>query len=217
MSAQSRIYKAYSEIDKQKFDLYVLSTVNAFYIGTLSLIKVSQWLGGDGIHPSFTISMLVSISGYFIHDFFASRTQWLKQKDNVLHHLAAIVICLSVTYDVDNNQDLLKFVPLFGLAELSTIFLNAGWMLRKVSAPSSYIQITDYLFALVFFATRILIFPYAVFDMIFLEKVLFITAPRTVLGVGLCIASGLQFFWLQKILAMLKKSYKEGKVAKGRD
>ena len=163
--------KQYAQLDaaqQLKFDGFVLSGINASYTGLLSLFKL---LTVGSVSPLLSISLLTSINGYFLHDTWATRSVWLKTPDNVIHHIAGVLMCSAILCNLDANQEVLPYVNLVAIAELSTIFLDIGWIARKLLIPQVYITVCDFIFVGLFFFLRILLFPHTVYVMAFETRV----------------------------------------------
>ena len=86
-------YIALSPKRQARFDLYVLSLLNSIYIGGWSLYKLLFSPAND---VSFHLGWVVFIFGYFIHDFWAIRAEWLKYPADLLHHVSAFFVCLGI-------------------------------------------------------------------------------------------------------------------------
>jgi len=176
------------------FELYLLSIVNAVFISSYSVYKLAT---GSASTQGCT-RMLATALGYFVHDFFAMRHEFKNDIGMFVHHVFGIALTGTA---ISAPPSIKKYVPIFGTVELSTIFLSIMWLMRETgNTKGRGFKLNMALFAISFFATRILAMP------AYLRKVWHEEGFRA-LGhvryafVGLC---GLNLFWFVKILKMAK-------------
>ena len=110
-------YATLSAKRQARFDLYTLSLINSMYVGGWSLFKIMCYPADD---VSFHLGWVVFIFGYFIHDFWAIRAEWVKYPADLLHHVSAFVVCLGILIP-QHTVSTLEIIPWFGIVELSTV------------------------------------------------------------------------------------------------
>ena len=97
------------------------------------MVMRTQALDDANLRTNFMI--MVYILGYFIHDFWASRAEWTEHKTDVFHHLLGMSIVGALLF----VQPVVvgRYIPGYGIAELSTIFLNHMWFCRELGIGQS--------------------------------------------------------------------------------
>jgi hypothetical protein len=146
------------------------------------------------------------VCGYLIHDFWATRHDWIEYPDQLLHHIAGIGICSALVFLQPLGAT--RFTGPYMLLETSTIFLNTMWMMKEcgVAGGPGY-KICSYFFLALFTVTRIFYMPYLTLYITFFEPSIW-AGWMTIGKWALFVACGLQFFWYTKILALVFKKEK---------
>ncbi len=148
------------------------------------------------------------IFGYFIADnLMYSIPQFFQgHYDFFLHHLISIVLILGVIHVTGN---IIRFFPHVIICELSTLFFNFAWFIRKRDAQkSSLLKILEYMFAITFFLTRNVSLP----CMLYAMRDSLIKYP--IVGAVFVPIIYLQYYWLYKIICGLLKTPIEKSVKK---
>jgi hypothetical protein len=176
------------------------------YIGFVSLYSVLVGVSPEGVSPAPTFGLLTAIFGYFIHDFWALRHNWLKYPVDIVHHLAAFAICIGVLFSIKVAMNTVPYVPYFGTVELSTVLLDVSWMMRETGNAGHFLfKPLQLAFAATFFATRIVLLPYLTFVVSPRERFFEHGLLRAV-AAGLAVACVLQVYWFIKIVKMVTGS-----------
>eukprot|EP00735_Rhodelphis_limneticus_P008937 TRINITY_DN2400_c0_g2::TRINITY_DN2400_c0_g2_i1::g.20850::m.20850 TRINITY_DN2400_c0_g2::TRINITY_DN2400_c0_g2_i1::g.20850 ORF type:complete len:260 (-),score=32.06,TRAM_LAG1_CLN8/PF03798.11/2e+03,TRAM_LAG1_CLN8/PF03798.11/2.5e-18 TRINITY_DN2400_c0_g2_i1:877-1599(-) len=186
-------YSSMSPSRQDRFDLYVLSFLHALII---SIACVHKLLFTETNKEEQHYGLLSFLFGYFIHDFWATRQDWIKYPADAYHHLLAIS-CASAVFMAD-MQEIQMMLPKYGLLEISTLFLNIAWILREFKIDNAFSAFCTNMFAFLFFVLRIVWFPYCIFVPEF-------TDPEFIQAIGIVRyilwgAQALQFYWFWLIL-----------------
>lgn len=116
----------------------------------------------------------------------------------IIHHLLAILL----VYCSINKEYIYPLIAPFSLIEISSIFLNIGYVLNILNCKNSLLyKINKYLFATMFFIVRIIWMPYLLCKFILYKKISDInSAEWCVISLGL-----LNFLWFKYIISKLCK------------
>ncbi len=50
------------------------------------------------LDPSGSWGIIIVVNGYLLHDFFATRKEWIKYPDQCIHHIAGLGICSALVF-----------------------------------------------------------------------------------------------------------------------
>eukprot|EP00163_Fabomonas_tropica_P018056 TRINITY_DN3205_c1_g1_i2.p1 TRINITY_DN3205_c1_g1~~TRINITY_DN3205_c1_g1_i2.p1 ORF type:complete len:279 (+),score=56.04 TRINITY_DN3205_c1_g1_i2:196-1032(+) len=200
--SQYDLYASLSDFGRHRFDLYALSSYNAAAITAYSLGSLA--LGTKTTPSDLTRYVACGFTGYFIHDFWATRQEWAQYPADVFHHLLAIG--LNGAFATIQPEALMPVYPKFGICESSTLFLNTMWFCRKTGYEGTPLHDTaTKLFAATFFASRVVYLPYTINNMRRDYRKLF--QDHWYIKYGLYSLAALQVYWftgiLRKIVAVM--------------
>jgi len=116
----------------------------------------------------------------------------------IIHHILGILL----VYNTINKKYIYPLIAPFSLIEISSIFLNIGYVLSILNFKNSLIyKINKYLFASLFFIVRIIWMPYLLYKFILYKKINDINpAEWCVIFLAL-----LNFIWFKYIVAKICK------------
>lgn len=138
-------------------DLYIISWIHAAVVSLFSFYSFGT-RSSDSATGLLGLKVCSFSLGYFIHDFVATRHEWLKYKSHAFHHLLAFGIITPLL--MTRSTHLAKFYKQIGLLEISTVFLDQMWILRELDKENSKLYKANSLaFVVVFFLARIVYFP----------------------------------------------------------
>mmetsp|Transcript_24120 Transcript_24120/g.30688 ORF Transcript_24120/g.30688 Transcript_24120/m.30688 type:complete len:233 (+) Transcript_24120:86-784(+) len=141
------------------FPTYILSMLNAIQSTGWALYKLSKgkerWNDLSGNRESVAL-----INGYLLGDLLLTK-RWSKDTATVLHHFTGISLITGLLV----SDAAVSLYPDAEIMESSTIFLNIMWFLRAFGkTDNSFYRITLYAFALLFFVTRVVFYPYTIYQ-----------------------------------------------------
>ncbi len=149
-------YTKLNAVRRGRFDLYVLSTFNSVVL-TVWSVKVA--LVQDPRDASGTWGVIMVVCGYLVHDFWATRKEWLQYPDQLLHHIAGIGITSVLVLAQPSGAT--RYTGHYMLLESSTIFLNTMWMMKECGLDSGFLyRLFSYIFLALFTVTRIFYMTY---------------------------------------------------------
>ncbi len=91
-------------------------------------------------------------------DLYDTRALWIANKANLMHHILGLTLVGCAMAVVPDEAD--HAIAPFLLVELSTLFLNAMWLLRTFGhGDTPAASLATYAFAASFFVTRVVGMP----------------------------------------------------------
>lgn len=177
-------------------DLYALSVVNGVILGgyglSSTLVRPSS--------PNAVLQALSILTGYLMHDMYATRADWMQYPADSIHHVLGIGLAASDIY----KGALLHYIPGLFSVELSSIPLSMMWLLRQAGKESSRAYTaTMAAFVVSFFATRLLYMPRVIWKM---RKDPVGWARLGRLRYVLYAIQALQVYWGAKIAALARRA-----------
>ena len=197
------------------FELYILSIVNATGISAYSLWKI---FGTGTSNTVGATRLLATALGYFLHDFIAMRREFSNDWSMFFHHVFGIAVISNVNRScaIVSNLSCLtccftqvmvapketkRYIPMFGVIELSTVFMSLMWLLRETgNNKGRFFKANLIMFATTFFGTRILLMP-AKLKEAWTEKDFQALGVAKYMMAGLC---GLNVYWFIKLVRMAR-------------
>ena len=193
--------KQFSKYHQQRVPLYVISGLNAALSSSYGLWHFASGASSApaDIQRLRSRICLAYVTGYFAQDLLFIIPLWKEYRLDIFHHLLGI--SLGVMVSAANDQ-IYADIPYFALQELSTIPLNLMWLSKQF--PSTFGQVVPQqankmLFALLFFVTRVIIWP-ARFAVRFQDY-------HPVLALLLAVFTALQLYWF---VFIVKKAIGKG-------
>lgn len=150
---------------------------------------------------------LSSSIGYFIHDLVT--LNWVSNPVDVIHHLVALGL-LPIGF-ISSHPQVMYYINLFVLAELSTPFLNIKWLLERLNLESTMMyRATLFLFLLSFVSTRIILLPWITYKIVYPRNESHKEISKKVGKVGFLALIGgnlIQWFWLVKMMKIIRRRF----------
>eukprot|EP00736_Rhodelphis_marinus_P009874 Rmarinus@m.18276 len=188
-------YGCLSDSRRDRYDLYVLSIIHAIMVTSYGAIKLAS--EGFPSTPHWNDIVATLTFGYFVHDFWATRAEWMKYKLDVFHHILGMSGCALGLY-VQNAQ-LFAIVPAFLICEGSTISLNMMWFMRESGSTDSLMYHAFKLsFATTFFLTRVVWLP---FVMYYVQSHMTVFHEYPLFALTMYAVTALQFYWFKGIVS----------------
>jgi hypothetical protein len=198
-------YKNLDENKKKDFSSYCVATTHhlvvvpfAIYYLYLDILRNDFESSQTNFAELYCI-IVPFVFGYFIADnlMYSVPQFFAGHYDYFLHHLVSIILILGMI-NVTGNP--LRFIPHLMICEVSTLFFNFAWFIRKKDRPkTSFIKFLEYMFAITFFLTRNINMPCMLYA---LRESLF---KYPIIGAVFVPIVFLQYFWLYKIIHGLTK------------
>ncbi len=203
---------------RREITLYVLSQIHAGVTAVWAVMQLRRRGGffaaltgkaeetsvADAQDPSYrqtTRLMLGFINGFFAHDLFALLKSglWREDYSSVIHHLIGMSICASISA----TGTFFEKLPDAMILEISTIFLNAGWLMREFGrSETRKAKAIMASFVLSFFALRVCYFPWMIYVARKKQRSTWDRFGR--LTWVIYAAQLLQWYWFVKLVKMLK-------------
>jgi hypothetical protein len=202
-SRASVAYRALGAERQARFTTYMMSLLHATAIVGLSVVRLARAERPLAIPPTTSRRLMNQLKtfmlGYFLNDFWATRQDWRAHPDAVVHHLLALGILVELLRP--EGRALNPYLPSFAVVELSTIVLNAMWILKELGrGGGTAYRVLSVVFAVLFVLLRCVWLP--VTTICAERRKLLATYPQT--RALLWLACALQWYWLALIVRKLQ-------------
>lgn len=177
--------------------LLIQNIISILHSIVLSIYGICKFYNSNFNDTNGCIHIIFITLSYLIYDIL--NIELTKQNTSfIIHHILGI----SLVYNSISRKYIYPLIAPFSLIEISSIFLNIGYVLSILNLKNSLIyKINKYLFASLFFIVRIIWMPYLLYKFILYKKINDINpAEWCVIFLGL-----LNFVWFKYIVAKICK------------